>query len=78
MIFKGTITEEISSKNILFESCASWTNQLQRMSQNNGDYLREYKYLRFAENLTRNLFTKKIFFFYAEQQVKNICHVCLV
>jgi len=27
-------------KNVVFESCASLTNRLYRMSQNNGDYLR--------------------------------------
>jgi hypothetical protein len=26
--------------NVVFESCASWTNRLYRISQNNGDYLR--------------------------------------
>ena len=27
-------------KNVVFESCNSWTNRLYRMSQNNGDYLK--------------------------------------
>jgi len=27
-------------KNVLFESCRSWTNRLYRMSQNNGDCLK--------------------------------------
>ena len=27
-------------KNVVFESCNSWTNRLYRMSQHDGDYLR--------------------------------------
>lgn len=48
-------------KNAVFESCASWSDRLCRMSQNNGDYLRERKYIRFVENLTRKLSIEKYF-----------------
>ncbi len=44
--FKSTMIQELKRavkkirKNVVFESCASWTDRLYRMSQNNGDYLR--------------------------------------
>ena len=43
---KTTLIQELKKtvkkirKDIVFESCNSWTNRLYRMSQNNGDYLR--------------------------------------
>ncbi|CAF1514216.1 unnamed protein product [Rotaria sordida] len=43
---KATLIQELKRavkkirKNVVFESCNSWTNRLYRMSQNNGDYLR--------------------------------------
>ncbi|CAF3930185.1 unnamed protein product [Rotaria sp. Silwood2] len=43
---KATMIQELKKavkkirKNVVFESCASWTKRLYRMSQNNGDYLR--------------------------------------
>jgi hypothetical protein len=43
---KPTLIQELKRavkkirKNIVFESCASWTNRLYRMSQNDGNYLR--------------------------------------
>ncbi len=43
---KPTLIQELKRavkkirQNIVFESCASWTNRLYRMSQNGGNYLR--------------------------------------
>jgi hypothetical protein len=43
---KATLIQELkravkkNRKNVVFESCNSWTNRLYRMSQNNGDYLK--------------------------------------
>ena len=43
---KATLIQELKCavkkirKNVVFESCASWTNRLYRMSQNDGNYLR--------------------------------------
>jgi len=43
---KATLIQELKRavkkirKNVVFESCSSWTNRLYRMSQNNGDYLK--------------------------------------
>ena len=43
---KATMIQELKHavkkirKNVVFESCNSWTNLLYRMSPNNGDYLR--------------------------------------
>ena len=38
--FFDSLPMNLSTKNFLFESCVSWTNWLQRMLQNNEDYLR--------------------------------------
>ncbi|CAF2023986.1 unnamed protein product, partial [Rotaria magnacalcarata] len=43
---KSTLIQQLNSsvkkirESVVFESCASWTNRLHRVYQNNGNYLR--------------------------------------
>ena len=44
---------------VVRESCFVWTNRLYRMTQNDGNYLREYKAACLIENREMNLFIKR-------------------
>ena len=63
---------------IVRESCSVWMNRLYHMTQNDGNYLREYKAACLIENRKMNLFKKRAlrlieaFSRYYEHRKRNI------